>query len=37
LGWLRRNEILPPTPDELERLYLEHDAFVARGMEWDNE
>ena len=37
LGWLRRNEILPPTPDELERLYLEHDAFVARGIEWDNE
>ena len=37
LGWLRRNEMLPPTPEELDRLYLEHDAFVARGIEWDNE
>ena len=37
VGWLRRNEILPPTPEELERLYLEHDAFVQRGIEWDEE
>ena len=26
-----------PTPEQLERLYLEHDAFVARGIEWDQE
>ena len=37
LGWLRRNEILPPSPDELERLYLEHDAFIQKGIEWDTE
>ena len=37
LGWLRRNEILPPTPEGLERLYLEHDAFVQRAIEWDKE
>jgi len=28
VGWLRRNEILPPTPEKLEELYLEHDAFI---------
>ena len=37
VGWLRKNEILPPTPEELERLYLEHDAFIQRGIEWDEE
>lgn len=37
MGWLRRNEILPPTPEELERLYLEHDAFVQKGLEWDED
>ena len=37
MGWLRRNEILPPTPEELERLYLEHDAFIERGLQWDEE
>ena len=35
VGWLRKNEILPPTPEELERLYLEHDAFIQRALEWD--
>jgi len=29
--------LIAPTPEELERLYLEHDAFVQRGLEWDNE
>ena len=37
VGWLRRNEILPPTPEKLEELYLEHDAFIQRGIEWDEE
>jgi NADH:ubiquinone oxidoreductase subunit len=37
LGWLRRNQILPPTQEELERLYIEHDAFVQKGIEWDEE
>ena len=37
VGWLRRNEILPPTPEDLERLYLEHDAFIQKGIEWDRE
>lgn len=37
LGWLRRNELLPPTPEELEKLYLEHDSFIQRGIEWDKE
>lgn len=37
MGWLRRNEILPPTPEELERLYLEHDAFIERALQWDEE
>ena len=29
--------MLPPTPEELERLYLEHDAFIQRGIAWDEE
>ena len=37
MGWLRRNEILPPTPEALERMYLEHDAFVEAGIQWDQE
>lgn len=37
IGWLRRNELLPPTPEQLEKLYLEHDAFVQRGIEWDEQ
>jgi NADH:ubiquinone oxidoreductase subunit len=37
LGWLRRNEQIAPTPETLEQLYIEHDAFVERGIEWDNE
>ena len=37
IGWLRKNEVLPPTPEELERLYLEHDAFIQRGIAWDEE
>ena len=27
ISWMLRQEILPPTPEELEKLYLEHDAF----------
>lgn len=32
LGWLRKNDLLPPTPEQLEKAYLEHDAFVERGL-----
>lgn len=35
LGWLRRNDILPPTPEALEKAYLEHDAFIERAIQWD--
>ena len=35
LGWLRRNDILPPTPEALEKAYLEHDAFIERALQWD--
>jgi hypothetical protein len=28
VGWLQRQDILPPTPEELEKLYLDHDAFM---------
>jgi NADH:ubiquinone oxidoreductase subunit len=27
LSWQRRQDILPPTPEALEKAYLEHDAF----------
>ena len=35
LGWLRRNDMLPPTPEALEKAYLEHDAFKERALQWD--
>ena len=35
VGWLRKQETFAPTPEQLENLYLEHDAFVERGIEWD--
>ena len=35
LGWLRKNEMFAPTPEELEQLYLEHDAFQERALAWD--
>ena len=35
VGWLRKNEMIAPTPEELEQLYLKHDAFIERGIEWD--
>jgi len=34
---LRRNELIAPTPEELERRYIDHDAFVERGLEWDRD
>ena len=37
LGWLRRNDNNPPTQLELEKLYLEHDAFIERAIAWDEE
>ena len=37
IGWLHRQDILPPTPEELEKLYLDHDAFKERALDWDNE
>ena len=35
IGWLRKNELIAPTQEELEKMYLEHDAFVERAIEWD--
>ena len=35
IGWLRKNEQIAPTPEQLEQLYLEHDAFIERGIDWD--
>jgi len=27
--------MLPPTPEGLEKAYLEHDAFKERALQWD--
>lgn len=27
--------MIAPTPEQLEQLYLDHDAFVERAIEWD--
>ena len=35
IGWLRRQDMIPPTPEELEQHYLEHDAFKERALQWD--
>eukprot|EP00347_Sterkiella_histriomuscorum_P001917 403370172 len=37
VGWLHRRDNQPPTPEELEKLYLEHDAFLERALNWDEE
>ena len=37
VGWLHRREIMAPTPEELAKRYLEHDAFIERGIAWDQE
>lgn len=26
---------MAPTPEELEQLYLKHDAFIERSLAWD--
>ena len=35
IGWLRKQDVVAPTPERLEQLYLEHDAFIERGIQWD--
>ena len=35
IGWLRKNEMIAPTPEQLEQLYLNHDAFIERAIDWD--
>ena len=35
IGWLRKNEMIAPTPEQLEQLYLDHDAFIERSIDWD--
>jgi len=35
ISWLHRRQQLPPTPEDLERLYMTHDDFIKRGIEWD--
>ena len=32
LSWQRRQDILPPTHEALEKAYLEHDAFQERAL-----
>ena len=27
--------MLPPTPEALEQMYLEHDAFREKALQWD--
>ena len=27
--------MIAPTPEKLEQMYLEHDAFIERAIEWD--
>jgi hypothetical protein len=27
--------MIPPTPEDLEQMYLEHDAFRERALQWD--
>jgi hypothetical protein len=35
LGWLERRRLNPPTQEELEQEYIDHEAFLRRGLEWD--
>ena len=37
LAWLRKQDLLAPTPEELEKLYLKHDEFLERALQWDQE
>ena len=36
-GWLHRQDTVPPTPEELQRLYLAHDEFQMKALMWDEE
>jgi len=33
--WLSRRELIPPSQEELEKMYIEQEEFERRGLEWD--
>ncbi len=35
LGWLQKRRAIPPSQEELEKMYLENEEFQRRGLEWD--
>lgn len=35
LSWLERRRNIPPTQEELEKMYLDNEEFQRRGLEWD--
>ena len=34
-SWLRRQRFTPITQEELEKMYLDQEEFIRRGLEWD--
>jgi len=35
LSWLQMRRMVPPTQEELEKMYIENEEFQRRGLEWD--
>ena len=36
-AWLHKRDLIPPSPEQLEQLYIDHDAFIERALNWDKE
>lgn len=36
-GWLQKRRAIPPTQEELEKMYIEQEEFARRGLEWDRQ
>jgi len=37
VSWLHKQDLLPPTPEELELKYIEHEQFIQRCIAYDKE
>jgi hypothetical protein len=37
LSWLQKRRAVPPTQEELEKMYIEQEEFSRRGLEWDRQ
>lgn len=35
MSWLQKRRLVPPTQEELEKMYIENEEFQRRGLEWD--